>query len=124
MNYKKCAYTVTLLCIFSLHANAEEYKTGNLSPEEYQRVSDAQADHADCMNETAISRAEGQTDFRAVADIAMKECAPVLEELYKYLVAQNYAPDPMRRFVSSISNKGANELLRNLMVYMAQQNPQ
>jgi hypothetical protein len=119
MNYKKSVYVVPLLCLISLHVNAEEYKTGKLTQEEYQVYIDAQSEHTECMTETAYAQADIQDDMRVAADMAMKECAPILEDLYNYLVENNYSPEAMRRFVSSISNKSANGLLRNLMMYMA-----
>ena len=122
MNHIKHYYLFPLLFLLSLNINAEEYKTGNLTQEEYQKVSDVKAEHMECMHETAIAQTEVQTDLRVAADFAMKECAPLLEELYNYLIGRNYAPEPMRHFVSSISNKAANGLLRNLMMFMAQKN--
>ncbi len=120
MNYKKYYALLPLLCLLSLHVNAEEYKTGSLTQEEYQKVSDSTAEHADCMNEFAMSQTDVQADLRVIADHAMKECSPILEELYNFLITNNYAPEPMRRYVSGISNKAANALLRNLMMFMAQ----
>ncbi len=123
MNYKKYFYLFPLLCFLSLNANAEEYKTsGKMTQEEYQKVSDASVEHFDCMNEFAMYQLEHQSDPRVITDHAMKECAPVLEDLYNTLLKGNYAPEAMSRFVSSISNKSANKILSQLMMYMAGKN--
>lgn len=90
-----------------------------MTQEEYQQVNRASAEHMNCMNEYAISQLEQQTDPRVITDHAMKECAPILEDLYNTLLKNNYAPEAMRRFVSSISNKSANKILSQLMMYMA-----
>lgn len=104
----------------NLNVNAEEYNTSaNMTSEEYQSIRTASAEHMNCMNEFAITQLEHQTDPRVVTDHAMKECSPILEELYNTLLKGNYAPEAMRRFVSSISNKSANKILSKLMMYMA-----
>jgi hypothetical protein len=108
----------------SLNVNAEEYKTsGNMTQEEYQQVREASVEHFDCMNEFAITQLEHQSDPRVITDHAMKECAPILEDIYNTLLKGNYAPEAMSRFVSSISNKSANKILSQLMMYMAGKNP-
>jgi hypothetical protein len=120
MNYKKYTALVSLLCLMSLNVIAEEYKNiGNMTDEEYRLVREAQGKHMECMNEAAISRLETQNDVRVIADHAMKDCAPILEETYNALVAANYSPEAVGRFVSSISNKSANKILGRLMKYMA-----
>lgn len=105
----------------SLNVNAEEYKTsGNMTQEEYQKVSEASAEHYDCMNEYSLSQLEHQSDPRIIADHAMKKCAPILEDLYNTFMESNYEPEGIKRFVSRISNKSANKILSQLMMYMAQ----
>lgn len=90
-----------------------------MTQEEYQKVNQASAEHSECMNDFAISQLEKQTDARVITDHAMKECAPILEDLYNTLLESNYAPESMKRFVSSISNKSANRILSKLMMFMA-----
>ena len=121
MNRKVYYYLASLLCLISLNVYAEYKTTGEMTKEEYQKVREASAEYNDCVNEFAMSKLEQQTDARVIADHAMKECAPVLEELYSFLLVGNYDPEPTKQFVSSISNRTANKLLSNLMVYMAMQ---
>ena len=104
-----------------------EYKTtGEMTREEYQKVSEASAEYNECLNEFAMSQLEKQTDPRVIADHSMKQCAYILEDLHNFLLMGNYAPEPTTRFVSSISNRSANKLLSNLMMFMAtrEQTPQ
>lgn len=122
MNCKTCFYLATLLFIFSTNAYAEYKTSGEMSKEEFQKVREASAEYNDCTNEFAMSQLEQQADPRVIADHAMKECAPILEDLYDYLLLGNYAPEYTKQFVSGISNRGANKLLSNLMMYMAAQN--
>ncbi len=122
MSYKKYYCLIPLLCLLSLHVNAEEYKTGDMSQEEYQKIREASVEHNECMDEFAISQLEVQSDPRVITDHAMKKCAPILDDLYNFLLTGGYAPEAMSRFVSSISNKGANKILPKLMMYMAQKN--
>jgi hypothetical protein len=120
MNYKKYTFLFSLLCLMSLNVIAEEYKNvGNMTDEEYRMVRNAQATHTECMDESAISHLQTQTDIRVVADFAMKDCSHILEEIYNTLAASNYEPKAISRFLGSISNKSANRLLSNLMKYMA-----
>ena len=53
----------------------------------------------------------------------MKNCAPILEETYKYLVSVNYAPEAVKRLLGSIANHASNKLLRNLMQAIATRKP-
>ncbi len=119
MNFKNYCYLATLLCLLSLNVYAEYKTSGDMTQEEYQKVREASAEHNECMDEFAISQLELQTDPRVITDHAMKECAPILEELYDFLLLGNYAPEAMKRFVSSMSNKAANKILSKLMMYMA-----
>jgi len=119
MNFKNYYYLIPLLCLLNLNVYAEYKTSGDMTPEEYQKVRVASAEHNECMDEFAISQLEVQTDPRVIADHAMKECAPILEGLYDSLLLGNYAPEAMKRFVSSISNKAANKILSKLMMYMA-----
>lgn len=113
-------YLFSLLCLMSLNANAE-YKTGQMTQEEYQKVHESSAEYNECLYESAMKHAQTQNDIRVAADHAMKDCASHLEELYQFLISGNYPPESMQRYVSSISNKSANKLLSNLMRYMAAQ---
>jgi hypothetical protein len=122
MNYKKHCYLAPLLFLLSMNVYAEYKTSGDMTQEEYQQVRQASAEHSECMNDFAISQLELQTDPRVIADHAMKECAPILEDLYNSLLLGNYAPEAMKRFVSSISNKAANKILSKLMMYMAARN--
>lgn len=119
MNFKNYYYLAPLLCLLSLNVYAEYKTSGDMTQEEYQKVREASAAHNGCMNEYAMSQLEHQTDPRVITDHAMKECAPILEDLYDFLLLGNYAPEAMRRFVSGMSNKAANKILPKLMMYMA-----
>jgi len=124
MHPKLCLYLASLLSLLSLNVYAEYKTSGQMTQEEYQKVRESSAEYNECLNEFAISQLQSQTDTRVIADHAMKECASHLESLYEFLLAANYAPEAMSRFVSSISNKSANKLLSNLMRYKAMQSQQ
>ena len=125
MNYKKYCSLTILACLFSLNINAAEESTSRqMTQEEYQMVYRASAEHMNCMNEFAISQLDKQADIRVIADHAMKECAPVLEELYNTLVEIDYDPEASKNIASSISNKAANKILSQLMMFSAARNNQ
>ena len=124
MNHRIYYYLASLLCLISLNVYAEYKTTGEMTKEEYQKVRDASAEYDYCVNEFAMDQLQQQSDPRVIADHAMKECAHVLEELYNFLLLGNYDPEPTKQFVSSISNRSANKLLSNLMMYMASQQKQ
>ena len=111
-----------LLLFFSINTHAEYKTSGEMTQEEYQKVRETSAEYNTCLNDFAISQLETQSDARVIADHAMKKCAPHLEGLYEFLLAGNYPPEAMKRFVGSISNKAANKLLSNVMRYKAVQN--
>lgn len=127
MNRISHLYLAPLLFLFSLNVYAEEKAAKQFSQEEYQKASIASAEYNGCLNEAAINHVQKQTDVRVVADHAMKDCAPILETLYKDLIASgggDYEPEAIRRMTTSISNRGANKLVSNVMRYMAMQQSQ
>ena len=122
MNYKKYCSLTILACLFSLNINAAEENTSRqMTQEEYQMVYRASAEHMNCMNESSSSQLETQPDIRVIADHAMKDRSPTLEKLYNTLIEREYAPEAASRIGSSISNKAANKVLSQLMMFMAAQ---
>lgn len=121
MHPKLGLYLTLLLCLLSVNVYAEYKTSGQMTQEEYQKVSESSAEYNECLNEFAMSQLQSQPDARVIADHAMKECATHLQDLYDFLLLGNYPPESMKRFVGSISNKSANKLLSNLMRYMASQ---
>ena len=122
MKYKINHFTATLLFILSLNVSAE-YKSTEFTEEEYQKVSKTSEEYRNCLNETALAQIGKENDARVIADYAMKNCAPILEEVYEYLVSENYAPEAVKRLLKSVANHASNKLLRNLMQAMATRNP-
>jgi|TARA_X000000368_G_scaffold239625_1_gene189191 hypothetical protein len=121
MRFKIKYIFAPLLFLFGLHVYAE-YKTTDFTQEEYQMVIKTSGEYTNCLNETAISQVESQSDVRIIADYAMKQCASILEMLYQELVSANYDPKAVRRLVGSTSNRASNKLLSNLMRYRASPN--
>ena len=78
MRFKIKYIFAPLLFLFSLHVYAE-YKTTDFTQEEYQMVIKTSGEYTNCLNETAISQVESQSDVRIIADYAMKQCASILE---------------------------------------------
>jgi hypothetical protein len=114
-------YLAFSLTLMSLNVYAEYKTSGQMSQEEYQKVRESSAEYNECLNQFAIDQLQLQADARIITDHAMKECAIHLESLYEFLISENYAPEAMKRFVSSISNKSANKLLSNVMRFKAAQ---
>ena len=122
MKYKISYLVAPLFFILSLNVSAE-YKTTSFTDEEYQKVAESSGEYRKCLNKTALEQIELQNDARAIADYAMKNCAPVLEGLNEYLISANYAPEAVRRLLGSTANHAANKLLRNLTRTMATLKP-
>ncbi len=116
MHPKLCLYLASLLCLLSVNVYAEYKTSGQMTQEEYQKVRESSAEYNECLNEFAISQLQSQPDARVIADHAMKKCATHLEGLYEFLLTGNYAPEAMRRFVHSITNKSANKLLSHSFI--------
>ena len=114
-------YLASLLSILSLNVHAEYKTSGQMTQEEYQKVSESSAEYNECLNEFAMSQLQSQPDARVIADHSMKKCAVHLENLYDQLLLGGYPPEAMRRFIGSINNKSANKLLSNVMRYKAMQ---
>ena len=122
MKYKINHFVAALFFVLSLNVSAE-YKATDFTQEEYQKVSETSGEYKNCLNETALSQIDKENDARVIADYAMKNCAPILEETYKYLVSINYAPEAVKRLLGSIANHASNKLLRNLMQAIATRKP-
>ena len=122
MKYKVNCLIAPLFIILSLNVSAE-YKTTDFTEEEYQKVTKTSGEYRNCLNETALAQIEHENDTRVIADYAMKNCAPILEKLYEYLVSANYAPEAVKRLLGSTANHASNKLLRNLMRTMATRQP-
>jgi len=118
MKYKINHFAATLLIILSLNVSAE-YKSTDFSKEEYQKVTKSSEEYRNCLNETALAQIDKKNDARVIADYAMKNCAPILEKVYEYLVSENYAPEAVKKLLRSIANHASNKLLRNLMQAIA-----
>ena len=123
MNNKIKLRILPLFFLMSLPVMAEEYRTfGQMSAEEMQTVNEAKYNYGECMNEFAMSQLEQQTDPRVIADHSMKSCAPILEELHNFFVSNNFDPNFSKNFIRRVSNREANKLLSNLMMFMATKN--
>ena len=118
MKYKINHFAATLLIILSINVSAE-YKSTDFTKEEYQKVTKSSEEYRNCLNETALAQIDKKNDARVIADYAMKNCAPILEKVYEYLVSENYAPEAVKKLLRSIANHASNKLLRNIMQAMA-----
>lgn len=113
-------YSLALSSALICTANAEEYRNPTeFGAEEYEAVSVARDDYMYCMQDESVKATEQLPDPRQAADIAMKNCASILEKLFTNITMQGFSPDVAKRFTSNISNKGANTTLRNLMILTA-----
>ena len=118
MKYKINHFAATLLIILSLNVSAE-YRSTGFTEKEYQKVTKSSEEYRNCLNETALAQIDKKNDARVIADYAMKNCAPILEKVYEYLVSENYAPEAVKKLLRSIANHASNKLLRNLMQAIA-----
>ena len=116
-------YVALLLLILTDHVIAEtEYQDNSaMTNEEISVIRELSSEYEYCMNEYASSQLAQQKNIRVIADHSMKHCAPVLEQLYNKLMDDGFSPEFGKKFVSGISNRSANKLLSNLMVYTASQ---
>ncbi|MEM7027310.1 MAG: hypothetical protein AAF410_03675 [Pseudomonadota bacterium] len=119
MIIKSCLASFLLLCSYSAMAESEYRDPNSMDQKEYAQAREKAMLHEECMNDFSLDKIQLQADVRVIADHAMKECAPVLEELYNMLVEWNYPPEFGSYYVSGISNRNASRLLSNLMRYMA-----
>lgn len=119
MNIKTCL--TILICLQATSVFAEYKQPGEMTIEEQQMIRQTAAEYDECMNDYAVAQLQQQNDPRVIADHSMKHCASVLENLHNTLVESNYPPEFSQRYVSGISNRGANKLLANLMRYIATQ---
>jgi hypothetical protein len=99
---------------------AREFLTPDkMTKEDYEMLNGYSTSYNQCLTETSIKQMEAQSDPRIVVDFAMKFCAVQLEELNKKMIDRNYDPNFRQGYIHRISNKGANNTLRVMMMGMA-----
>jgi hypothetical protein len=118
---KAILFLVMSMIAINVFAEPEYRDNQGMTNEEYQMVREASGEYEYCLNEYAMSQLGKQGDPRVVADHSMKHCAPGLEALYTKLTENDFSPGFSKKFVSGMSNRNANKLLSNLMIYMARQ---
>ncbi len=134
MNLNQANKILLLSLLLSTTVVADETNTGktndvneiitpeNMSPED-GRMLNEYANHYDhCLRDTSIEQMQVLTDSRHVVDYAMKACAGTLYELEEKMTARNFDPDFRRGYLRSISNRSANNILRFVMMSMANRN--
>lgn len=91
----------------------------NMSREDGNLLREYAARYNECLTETSIERMQDENDPLHVVDHAMKACAFKLEELDQKMAARNFDPDFRRGYIHNVSNRGANNVLRTVMMSMA-----
>ncbi len=119
-NYIKYLFPL-LFSLAVIHpAMAEEYRSfGNFTEHELKKMNETRANYNRCLHEFAQAQFGRQRDPRVIADHSMKHCAPILEGLHGYFVANDFAPGASRKFLNGVANRAANRLLSDLMLFMA-----
>ena len=75
-----------------------------------------------CLNGTVQRELNNYDDPRVLVDIAMKNCAIEMENLYNWMTLRNIEPGFKQGYIRQTSNRAVNQLLRVVMVQMAAKN--
>lgn len=92
-----------------------------LTRDDWSMISEHTDNYNNCLSTTSIEQLQSQADPRNVVDYAMKHCAVELETLDKKMIERNYDPSFRFGYLHRISNNGANNTLRMVMMTMANQ---
>ncbi|HKK15184.1 MAG TPA: hypothetical protein VJ981_00650 [Gammaproteobacteria bacterium] len=91
----------------------------NMSHEDGNLLNEYAAGYNECLTNTSIQQMQNENDPRRVVDHAMKACAFKLEELDQKMTARNFDPNFRMGYIHSVSKRGANNVLRAVMIGMA-----
>ncbi len=90
-----------------------------MTSEDRMLLSEYSGSYNSCLTGVSMQQMEVQADARNVVDYAMKECAVKLEELDQKMIERNFEPNFRMGYLHMVSNKGANNVLRSVMMGMA-----
>ena len=98
----------------------QEYLTADkMTREDRDMLAQHSENYNYCLSNTSIEQMQLQPDPRHVVDIAMKQCAVELENLDKKMIERNFDPVFRQGYLRRVSNHGANQTLRMVMMTMA-----
>ena len=102
---------------------AEYLTPENMSREDYVLLNEYSDNYNGCLSNTSIEQMSSQTDPLHVVDFAMKHCASIMEELNQKMIEKNFDPDFRESYIHRVSKNAANDMLRMVMMSMANRPP-
>lgn len=84
-----------------------------------QEVYRAQAEYQECMRRYVQDEVQDSAQPLELADLAMKACTSVLEQLHHSVIAQGYSPQVAMGFTQRISSRVARSVLADVLRVLA-----
>jgi len=92
--------------------------------EDYNMMSEFSGAYDECLTNTSRAEVANYNDPRHVVDIAMKQCAVKLEELYAWFTERRFPPSFIKGYIRKLSGKSVREVMPEVMFMMSQKQQQ
>jgi hypothetical protein len=102
---------------------AEYLTPDKMTQADYDLLNEYSDNYNGCLSNTSIEQMNSQSDPLHVVDFSMKHCANIMEELNQKMIEKNFDPDFRQSYVHRASKNAANEMLRMVMMGMANRPP-
>ncbi len=98
----------------------EYISQSEVTREDYSTMDEFKVAYDECMTETSRAEVANYNDARHVVDVAMKQCAVILEELNEWLTEKRFPPHFKKGYITKTSNKSVRQVLPEVMFMMSQ----
>ncbi len=89
---------------------------GDMTVEERMQMIQKARGYDACVYTEALAQGDDEGDIRRVADMAMGQCEPHLEDLRTMIEGWGFNPHFARGFMSNVRNRAARKILPELAV--------
>ncbi len=83
--------------------------------EDYNTMSEFSSAYDECLTDTSRAEVANYNDPRHVVDIAMKQCAVKLEELYAWFTERRFPPSFIKGYIRKLSGKSVRQVMPEVM---------
>ncbi len=83
--------------------------------EDYNTMSEFGSAYDECLTNTSRAEVANYDDPRHVVDIAMKQCAVKLEELYAWFTERRFPPSFIKGYIRKLSGKSVRQVMPEVM---------
>lgn len=95
--------------------------TAKISMQDYRTMAEFTALYDQCLQHTSQSNLDHYNDPRHILDNAMKKCAPKLDALNAWLIAEEFSLNFRKHYIKRATRKSVSQTMPKIMLQMANQ---